>query len=83
MIELTVKDIQPLDTFVPQQTLAKINEAVKQKIKELCFRQGHIWELYKRGEIVNDYGTNFEALQWGHRCRFCRTILNPIAFEEV
>ncbi len=83
MIELTAKDIQVLGAFSPQEALIKVNAAVRQKVKEVCFQKGHVWELYKRGHIVQDYGGEFEALQWGHRCRFCECELRPIAFEEI
>lgn len=84
MIKLTPQDIHPLDAFAPQEALNKVNEAVRQKIKEVCFAKGHVWELYKRGAIINDYNNSqFEALQWSHRCRFCECELRPIAFEEV
>jgi aspartate carbamoyltransferase regulatory subunit len=80
MIKLSPKDIHPLDAFAPQDALNTINRRIKEKIKEICQEKGHVWELYKRGEVSS---LEFESLAWAHRCRFCETELNPIAFEEV
>jgi hypothetical protein len=84
MIELTAKDIKYIDTFVPQTTVEKINDSIRMKAREECRAKGHIPELYKKGHIIPGLDTaQFEELQWGHRCRFCNTKLNPIAYEEI